>query len=714
MSGFPEVGDRFGPYDITGVIGHGGMGMVFAAKQPPLNRMVALKVLDPKFAHDPEFAVRFAREAEILASMDSPHVIQVLDHGNVDGCLFLATQWVSGGDLAAYLTRNGPLPPALAINLTIQVASALADAHSRGVIHRDVKPSNVLLATTGQDLFAYLCDFGIAQGQEQGLTQTGLLAGSLAYTAPERHEGHPATQRSDLYSLGCLLWTLLTGSNPYSGTDFQVATQHFSAPIPRLRETGPLEAQLNVVLSRLLAKDPLQRPASAVDVVGELRQLLRLTQGEGPIVLGAGMPTSVDPDPTRVRPHLSGPVAPDHLPNTVDATRSAAPTIRRSDLVVPAVAAQPEAAGPPSPPRPPRRIALIAVGLVAVISVLGVAASLMWPRIAESTAPRVASSSAQETSSPPQTTAAEPASPSASQLERRSRAQRLAASVPLDENPHAVVVDPQSNRAFVTNYGSGTVSVLDMEDASVVGTLKVGGQPESIAVDPATNLLLVTTGDGKKIHAFDLTTLVTTATLKTGSGPTRVAVYQDGGEALIAPQGGSALSVIDLQSLTESPSIPTQEHPQAVAVDEARHLAYVTHWKSNQVSVIDLQSGSTVKQVTVGKDPNGIALAPGAGIALVANWSGDSVSVIDLASQRAVDRISVGDSPSRIAVDERAGVAYVTCLGDDELQVIDLVSLMVVDTIKVADRPAGVAVDPASGDVLVTSFNDDVVQFFTS
>lgn len=711
MSGFPEVGDRFGPYDITGVIGHGGMGMVFAAKQPPLNRMVALKVLDPKFAHDPEFSVRFAREAEILASMDSPHVIQVLDHGNVDGCLFLATQWVSGGDLAAYLTRNGPLSPALAINLTIQVASALADAHSRGVIHRDVKPSNVLLATTGQDLFAYLCDFGIAQGQESGLTQTGLLAGSLAYTAPERHEGHPATQRSDLYSLGCLLWTLLTGSNPYSGTDFQVATQHFSAPIPRLRETGPLEAGLNVVLARLMAKDPLQRPASAVDVVTELRQLLHLAQGDAPTAPGVGLLASTDTDPTRIRAHISVPEAPDHLPNTADVTRSAAPTIRRSDLVVPAVATQPDAADPQTGTR--RRIALLAVALVAVIAVLVVGVSLVWPRIADATAPSAAASTILKSTSPPETIATGSAAPS-SQPERRSRAQRLASSIRLDENPHAVVVDPQSNRAFVTNYGSGTVSVLDLAGPRVEATLDVGGQPESIAIDPATNLLLVTTGDSRTLHAIDLTTLETSATLDTGSGPTRVAVHQGGGEALIAPQGASALDVIDLQALTESPSIPAHAHPQAIAVDEARHLAYVTHWKSNQVSVVDLQSRSTVKQVTVGKDPNGIALAPGAGLALVANWSSDSVSIIDLDSQRAVDRIFVGDSPSRVAVDEGAGVAYVTCLGDDELQVIDLLSLTVVDTIKVADRPAGVAVDPTTGDVLVTSFNDHVVQFFTS
>lgn len=713
MSGFPEVGDRFGAYEITDVIGHGGMGVVFSARQTPLNRMVALKVLDPKFAHDPEFAVRFSREAEILASMDSPHVIQVFDHGTVNGCLFLATQWVPGGDLADYVHRNGPLPLTLAINVTIQIASALADAHARGVIHRDVKPSNVLLATTGQDLFAYLCDFGIAQDQQTGLTQPGLLAGSFAYTAPERNEGHPATERSDLYSLGCLLWTIVTGSNPYSGTEFQIATQHSTSPIPRLKETGPLETGLNVAFSRLMAKDPALRPASAIDVVTELRQLVGLPQGGHLIAPMAGLISSADPEPTRVRPTHSMIGVSEFVPNAADAPLNSAATIRRSDLQQPP-AAQPRVAEKPA--LPPRhrwlRVAGVSAALVAVVAVIIGAAPLVWSRLAEPKATGAVSDAPESPESSGPTSAS--ATTAAAQPERRSRAQRLAASVNLEKDPHAVVVDPRSRRAFVTNYGSGTVSVLDLTGPRVQRVLKVGGQPESLAIDTATNLLLVTTGDQLKLRAVDLETLATVATLPTGPEPSRVVAHGSGGEAVVASQGSSALNVVDLKALSESSSIPVEAHPQGVAIDEARHVAYVTHWKSNHVSVVDLQSRSTVNQVTVGKDPNGIAIAPGVGIALVANWSSDSVSIIDLDGQLEVERISVGDSPSRVAVDETAGVAYVTCLGDDEVQVIDLLSRAVVDIIKVADRPVGVAVDPTTGDVLVTSFNDDVVQFFKS
>ena len=124
------------------------MGVVFSAVQRPLNRTVALKVLDPRFTNDPEFIARFTREGEVLARMNSPHVIQVFDHGRIGDCLYLAMQQVTGGDLAEYLQRNGPLPPSLAADLAAQVASALADAHALGIIHRDIKPSNCLLYTS--------------------------------------------------------------------------------------------------------------------------------------------------------------------------------------------------------------------------------------------------------------------------------------------------------------------------------------------------------------------------------------------------------------------------------------------------------------------------------------------------------------------------------------------------------------------------------------
>lgn len=753
MSGFPKVGDRFGGYEITGVIGHGGMGIVFAALQQGLNRPVALKVLDPKFADDPEFATRFAREAETLASMDSPHVIQVLDHGTVEGCLYLATQWVAGGDLAAYLTQHGPLPPPLAIDLTAQIASALADAHARGVIHRDVKPSNVLLARTGQDLFAYLCDFGIAQGQQPGLTQTGLLAGSLAFTAPERHEAHPATERSDLYSLGCLLWVVLTGSNPYAGTDFQIANQHVTGPVPRLREHGQLERGLNGLLARLMAKDPRERPASAVDVVGELRQLARLAQGALPADVSGVAAPPVGWDVTRVRPQFNVPV-PAPFPNTAGVTpgpaglrspsgvhppdlgdtvfRGVEETRKRSNLTPPPASAPPVVASD-GPSQVQKRLSLV-VGAVALALVAAGAGLWLWRAQPVGAAATRPSPSATATVSPPAATASASERPSATptEVEQRSPAFSLGSKIPTKGSAaHAVAIDPGSRRAFVTNYKSGTVAVIDLKSKRVTGRLLGGSSgcqhPESIAVSQAAQRLLVTCGDSQQLFVFDLASLDEPASIDTEAGQSRVAVNETARKAYVASRDASELMVIDLDDPTATPSaIRVGRAPWGVAVDEQRQIGYVSHWDSNKVSVVDLDGKRELNHVTVGRNPNGLAVAPEAGLVIVPNYGASvpgqraptaySVDLISLKTHRKVKTITMNkcQRPGRVAVDEPAGVAYVTCQNSNKLVVIDLSSRMPIRWIGVPERPTGVAVDSATGNVLVTSFEQNAVQLLHS
>jgi serine/threonine-protein kinase len=298
MIGFPQAGERFGDFLIESDLGRGGMGVVFRATQVGLNRPVALKVLDPALAGDAEFTQRFEREASILASMSSPHVIQVFGHGRIDDCLYLATQYIAGGDLAQLLRRTGALQPTLALDLTGQVLAALADAHALGVIHRDVKPSNILLTSSGDRPFAYLADFGIAQNRESGLTRSGVVAGSWAYLAPERHAGEPAAATSDLYSAGCILWACLTGQAPYQGTDVQMAMAHANAPVPQLPGTDPQTVALNTLLARSLAKEPAHRYPSATAFLNDV-------QATGQFLLGRSPAPDVDD-----RPHLRGTLAP--------------------------------------------------------------------------------------------------------------------------------------------------------------------------------------------------------------------------------------------------------------------------------------------------------------------------------------------------------------------------------------------------------------------
>jgi serine/threonine-protein kinase len=273
MSAGPRIGEQFGSFRIDGEIGRGGMGTVYQATQVGLDRTVALKILDASLSADPQFMSRFHHEATVLARLDSPQVVQVYDHGTIGGCACLAMQYVPGGDLTSLLRTRGPLPAVEALGVFADICAALADAHAIGVVHRDVKPSNVLLRRPGQTDFAYLCDFGIAQSGESNLTQAGTVAGTWAFLAPERFDGHPATARSDIYSAGCVLWAMLTGQNPYGGTDIQLALAHARAPIPMLPGNDALTQSLNQLLQGCLAKDPAMRFQDARTVSDSARRL---------------------------------------------------------------------------------------------------------------------------------------------------------------------------------------------------------------------------------------------------------------------------------------------------------------------------------------------------------------------------------------------------------------------------------------------------------
>lgn len=271
MSWFPQVGDTLGRYRITGILGQGGMAVVFVAVAPDLARPVAVKVLAPQAAVDARLRERFAHEAATLARLDSPHIVYILEYGEQDGCPYLVTQLVPGSDLRRYLHEHGPLAPRQAADVMEQVAAALEEAHSKGVVHRDLKSGNVLLRKlSGGQLHAYLCDFGIARADNDETTSSTGVIGTLEYLAPERQSGAPASFATDIYSLGCLLWAALTGAPPYTGSDVDVALAHSRAPIPQLPGEDPVSRGTNAILARAMAKNPENRYSSA----HEMRQQL--------------------------------------------------------------------------------------------------------------------------------------------------------------------------------------------------------------------------------------------------------------------------------------------------------------------------------------------------------------------------------------------------------------------------------------------------------
>lgn len=244
------------------------MGVVYQVTHTDLDLQMALKLLAPELANDDRYRRRFLREAKTLARLNTAHIIRVHDAGEREGLLFIATEFVPGGDLEDLIRLAGPLRAEPALEIIKQAADGLAVTHEAGILHRDIKPSNILIRKkTDGTTTPVLCDLGIATIIDEPVTQTIGVIGTPTYMAPERHLGHDATTATDLYALGCVLWMLLTGAPPYTGTIAQLIAGHLSAPIPQLPSSTPEAIRANRVLTRLLAKDPADRPVSAAAVV---------------------------------------------------------------------------------------------------------------------------------------------------------------------------------------------------------------------------------------------------------------------------------------------------------------------------------------------------------------------------------------------------------------------------------------------------------------
>ena len=242
MEGIP-----FGRYMLLELLGRGGMGEVWRAHDPTIDRVIALKVLPPNFAGDKVYEERFRREARAAAGLDEPHVVPIFDFGDVEGRLYVTMRLIQGQDLQALL-EAGPLPPERAVMIIEQIASALHAAHRIGLVHRDVKPSNIRVA---ENDFAYLIDFGIARAAgETGLTSTGAAIGTWAYMAPERFSTGAADPRSDIYALTCVLYECLTGHRPFPGDSVeQQVAGHLATPPPQPSITQPgVSPELDAVM----------------------------------------------------------------------------------------------------------------------------------------------------------------------------------------------------------------------------------------------------------------------------------------------------------------------------------------------------------------------------------------------------------------------------------------------------------------------------------
>jgi hypothetical protein len=317
-----QTGEVLAGYRIEGLISTGGMGSVYRARNVALNRVYALKVLAEQSGSDSDFRERFRREMRIAASLDHPNIVTIHNAGEQDGILFFVMDFITGTDLRALLRQSGALAPERASHILTEIASALDAAHARGLVHRDVKPANILISDRDAEERAYLTDFGIARRLDsassiEGLTRTGAVVGTVHYMSPEQITGAPVDARADIYALGCVFFQMMTGSVPYEReTSLATLYAHVHDPPPDLGHVGEQYPAFHPVLARAMATKPEDRYPSAGDFARDAGGALRGVRYTGPeTIVGTG----------GAAPTHAGEAAPTHAGKVASELEAASP-----------------------------------------------------------------------------------------------------------------------------------------------------------------------------------------------------------------------------------------------------------------------------------------------------------------------------------------------------------------------------------------------------
>ncbi|HYZ81847.1 MAG TPA: FHA domain-containing serine/threonine-protein kinase [Solirubrobacteraceae bacterium] len=306
MTSAPEPGGEIAGYRIQSVLGEGVTGTVYLAESPK-GAVCALKVLSPRHVVDPTFATRFKREAEYAESLDHPHILDLYEAGQApDGTLFFAMEYVDGTDLRRLLEREGTLEPPLAVTILGQIADALDCAHAKGLVHRDVKPGNIIVAEDPAGPHAYLTDFGLSKNPSEdsmALTQQGQMIGTMPYTAPEEILAQERDHRVDVYSLGCVLYEALVGEPPFvRERDIDVLYAHIGDPRPSATAARPgLPAGIDEVIAKAMAISPGERYSTCAEFIAAARALL--PEGSQEVITAVESPTAAaDTEPSMEPP----------------------------------------------------------------------------------------------------------------------------------------------------------------------------------------------------------------------------------------------------------------------------------------------------------------------------------------------------------------------------------------------------------------------------
>jgi serine/threonine-protein kinase len=628
-------GQTIGGYRIDRLVGRGGMGEVYRATQLSLDRPVALKLIAPELARDEDFAERFRSEARAAARLRHENILPVYETGEQDGVLYLSMAFVEGQDLASIL-REGPLEPDRAAEIVAQVAAALDAAHAAGLVHRDVKPANVLVERRNGHEHAYLSDFGLAKSadaSQAGPTRTGTFVGTVNYVAPEQITKGQADARSDVYSLGCLLYESLTGDTPFRrDTDMATLWAHVNDETPSVTAglaTAP--GDFDDVLRRALAKDPDERYPSAGDLG---RAALAAAHGE---------------------------TLPEHGRSVARGAALHGVTGRRARKR-----------------RSGRRAALIAVPIVLGA---GIAVGIL-------AATGVFSSDPAETTVAP----APPASPSAGepvaaepvQVEENSvvgidpASGEVEQALPLGSRPSLVAAGESG--VWTADADARTVSQVGV-DGGAARTISAGGVPTGLAV--GLDAVWVAAGYADTVTRIDPSTGAVTHEIDVPGGPTGLAIGD--GSLWVANIVSGTVVRINPTSNAVTDTIEIGEEPSAIAFGEGS--LWVASKLGRTIARVDPATGEIVTRIGLRFAPG--AIAAGAGGVWVTHPADDSVSRIDPATDAVGTSIAVEGGPVGVATGEDA--VWVAAADAGTVVKIDPSSGAVASTTELGVAASGVA-----------------------
>ena len=591
-----DVESHLGAYRLEAVLGRGGMGIVYRATDTRLARQVALKVLPPQYGGDETFRTRFLRESRVAASIDHPGVIPIFEAGEADGQLYIAMRHVDGADLGTLLLEEGALEPERAVELVGQLAEALDAAHAAGLVHRDVKPSNVLIGTAGGREHVYLSDFGLSKeaSGDTTLSGTGALVGTVKYMAPEVIRTGIASASSDIYSLGCLLYECLAGRAPFPGpTEAAVIYGHLEESPPRVTEARPsLPRAFDAVLARALHKDPRRRWPSGAQLAQAARAALTGTAprrrpqpallagaAAGLVLIGAGAVLALPREGTSLAE-----IRPNHV-----AVIDAGDASLRGQVAV---------GGTPA----------------AVASGDG----SLWVADADRGV--------------------------VTRIDAGSR-KRLA-TIRVGRDPGAIAV--AADGVWVANRPEGTLSLISSHTNQVVRTVRVGRSVDGVCA--GAGVVWAVASADHAVMRFNAASGRRVATVRLSSQPSRVACTDDA----IWVTSATAGNVTEISARANTAVRTIQVGPGASAVAATADGVWVVNPLEGTVSRVDPGRGVVTATVAVGADDGPSEIAVGRDAVWVSSEFRGAVTRIDPEGATIAEELDVGDRPRGLAVSNGA------------------------------------------------------------